>query len=292
MANVLSSDKKLAVIHQLVEGSSIRSTERITGVHRDTICRLLVKVGNQCRELMDDRMRGLTLKHLQVDEIWTFCQKKQARLTITEQARRHDIGDIYLWVPLDETTKLIPTFLIGKRSADNARRLMMDIASRLIWPTVVESDARNFHASKYPAVTQISTDGFNVYPEAVNLAFSHYVKYGTLIKNYRNAAMPYTPSEMVGADRRCRVGVFDAFDICTSHVERNNLTIRTFMRRFTRLSLGFSKKLENLAAAVALHVAHYNLCRRHGSLRVTPAMAAGVTDKRWSLADLLERSHS
>jgi len=288
MANVLKADKKLAVIHQLVEGSSIRSTERLTGVHRDTICRLLVKVGNQCRELLDERMRGLKLKHIQVDEIWTFCQKKQSRLTIDEQAHRHDIGDIYFWVPFDQSTKLIPTFVVGKRSADNARRLMMDLASRLVWPSVVESDKRNFHGSTYPAVTQISTDGFNVYPEAVNLAFSRYIKFGTVVKDYRNAVMPYTPSEMVAADRRRRVGDFNPRTICTSHVERNNASIRLFIKRFSRLTLCFSKKLENLAAAIALHTAHYNFCRRHGSLRVTPAMAADVTDRLWSLGDLLE----
>ena len=292
MANVLKADKRLAVIHQLVEGSSIRSTERLTGVHRDTICRLLVKTGNQCRELLDEQMRGLKLDHVQVDEIWTFCQKKQARLTMQERAERGDIGDMFLWVALDQETKLVPTFLVAKRSANAARRMMVDLASRLTRPTAVQSDARNYSRPGYQPVTQISTDGYNAYPEAVDTAFGPYVRYGTIIKDYRNAVMPYTPSELVGADRRCRFGEFDPFSICTSHVERNNLTIRTFMRRFTRLSLGFSKKLENLAAAVALHVAHYNFCRRHGSLRVTPAMAAGVTNKLWSLGDLIEGSWS
>jgi IS1 family transposase len=233
-------------------------------------------------------MQSLKLDHIQVDEIWTYCGKKQSRLTTTEQAERSDIGDIYFWVAFDQTTKLIPTFVVGKRSADNARRLMMDLASRLVWPSVVESDARNFHGSKYPAVTQLSTDGFNVYPEAVDLAFSRYIKYGTIVKDFRNAVMPYTPSEMVAADRRRRVGDFDPRTICTSHVERNNATIRLFIKRFSRLTLCFSKKLENLAAAIALHTAHYNFCRRHGTLRVTPAMAANVTDRLWNLEDLLK----
>jgi IS1 family transposase len=221
--------------------------------------------------------------------IWTFVAKKQSRLTVDERRERFDIGDMYLWVALDQKTKLVPTFIVGKRSADMARRLMVDLASRLIVPPAGKSDHRNYDRPDYQTITQISTDGFAPYPEAVDLAFGPYVKYGTIIKDYRNATMPYTPSEMVGTKRRGvrGIGGDEESTICTSHVERNNLTIRTFMRRFTRLSLGFSKKLENLAAATALHMAHYNFCRRHGSLRVTPAMAAGVTDRLWSLSDLV-----
>ena len=220
------------------------------------------------------------------------ARKSRLANNYTKQASRHDIGDIYFWVAFDQSTKLIPTYVVGKRSADNARRLMMDLASRLVWPSVVESDARNFHGSSYPTVTQISTDMFLPYPEAVNQAFSRYVKFGTIKKDFRNAVMPYTPSEMIAAaDRRRRVGDFDPRTICTSHVEQNNGTIRLLIKRFSRLTLCFSK-LENLAAAIALHTAHYNFCRRHGSLRVTPAMAAGVTDTLWSLGDLLERSQA
>lgn len=288
MANVLKKEKQLQVVHLLVEGNSIRSIERLTGVQRNTICRLLVKVGRACRELLDERMRDLTLEHVQVDEVWTFVQKKQARLTLAERTLRGDIGDMYLWIGLDEQTKLIPSFAVGKRSADMARRLMVDLRSRL----TRKSRDPNFDRVGFQAVTQISTDGFPAYPEAVDLAFGPFVKFGTIIKDYRNARLPYEPSEMVGTKRKGIYGIGEDEErtICTSHVERNNLTIRTFMRRLTRLSLGFSKKLENLAAATALHVAHYNFCRVHGTLGKTPAMAADVTNDVWTLEELYDKA--
>jgi IS1 family transposase len=294
MANVLKREKQLAVIHLLCEGNSLRSIERLTGVQKKTVGRLLLKVGAACRELLDERMRDLTLAHVQVDEIWTFVQKKQSRLTIDERAYRGDIGDMYLWVALDTDTKLVPTFAVGKRSADMARRLMVDLRSRLVAPARKphDSDAHAYKAEGYEPITQISTDGFSPYPEAVDLAFGPHVKFGTIIKEYKNANMAYTPSEMVGTKRRGVQGIGPRQErtICTSHVERNNLTIRTFMRRFTRLSLGFSKKLDHLAAAIALHVAHYNFCRIHGSLKMTPAMAAEVTNAPWTLAELVDKA--
>ena len=150
------------------------------------------------------------------------------------------------------------------------------------------SDAHAFRPGHYPYITQISTDGFTAYPEAVDLAFGPFARFGTIIKEYKNATMTYTPSEMVGTKRRGVQGIneHEMDGICTSHVERNNLTIRTFMKRFTRLALGFSKKLENLEAAVALHIAYYNFCWRPGKLRVTPAMAAGVVSDLWRMEDL------
>lgn len=288
MANVLHKAKQLQVIHLLVEGNSIRSIERLTGVQKKTIQRLLVKVGNGCRNLLDERMRDLTLDHVQVDEVWTFVQKKQNRLTLEERALRGDIGDMYLWIGLDERTKLVASFAIGKRSADMARRFMVDLRSRL----TRQSASPNFDRLGFQAITQISTDGFAPYLEAVDLAFGPFVKYGTIVKEYRNAKIVYTPSEMIGTKRKgiCGIGEGEERSICTSHVERNNLTIRTFMRRLTRLSLGFSKKLENLAAATALHVAHYNFCRVHSSLRMTPAMAADVTNGIWSVEELYDRA--
>ncbi|HXF15856.1 MAG TPA: IS1 family transposase, partial [Burkholderiales bacterium] len=162
-------------------------------------------------------------------------------------------------------------------------RFMMDLRTRLVTGNIFQGDD----------VVQLSTDGFTCYPEAVDLAFGPHVKFGTIVKEFRNAVRPYTPSEIVGSRRR---GIFNISGreqtrtICTSHVERSNLTIRTFMRRFTRLTLGFSKKLENLAAAFALHAAHYNFCRVHGTLGKTPAMAAGVTNDIWTLADLYEKA--
>jgi len=196
---------------------------------------------------------------------------------------------MYLWTALDQKTKLIPSFLLGKRSADNARRLMMDLASRLVMPKAHVSDPQSYSRPGYQHVTQVSTDGFAPYPEAVDLAFGPYVKFGTIIKDYRNAVLPYTPSEMVGTKRRGVYGIGKEQErtICTSHVERNNLTIRTFMKRFTRLALGFSKKLENLEAAVNLHMAYYNFCWRPATMRITPAMAAKVTDRLWGFDELL-----
>lgn len=290
MANVLAADKRIDILKLLIEGNSIRSTCRLTGCHKKTVMRLLVNFGEACRDFLDERLRGLRLGHVQCDEIWTFVQKKQARLTLEERAIRHDIGDIFVWTALDRETKLIPTYVVGKRSADNARRFMVDLASRLQWPTTHASDAHGWLEGGYRPIVQISTDGFAAYPEAVDLAFGPYAKFGTIIKDYRNAVMPYTPSEMVGTRRTGITGISRSEErsICTSHVERNNLTIRTFMKRFTRLALGFSKKLENLEAAVALHIAYYNFCWRPGKLRITPAMAAGVTDRLWWFEDLFE----
>jgi IS1 family transposase len=253
----------------------------------------MVEFGGRCQAFMDRELRGLKLDHAEVDEVWTFCGKKQARLTLEERAERHDIGDVYLWTALDKETKLVATHLVGKRSADNARKLMMDLASRLWWPSATSSDARNFAQPGYRKIIQISCDGFNAYPEAVDLAFGPYAKFGTIIKDFRNASLPYTPSEMVGTKRRAVFGMSESEErsICTSHVERHNLTVRTLLKRFTRLSLGFSKKLENLQAACSMFMAFYNWCWRtrdaiNGGLRVPAAMLAGVTDRLWSFEDL------
>jgi IS1 family transposase len=299
MANVLAADKQRMALQMLVEGNSLRSVTRLTGTHRTTVMNLLVSFGDACRQFMDEEMRGLTLDHLEVDEIWTFVGKKQARLH-TDNRDNPELGDMYMWVALDQETKLVPTFIIGKRSADMARRLMVDLASRLVFPKPHDSDDHAYRIGRFQQITQVSTDGFKAYPEAVDLAFGPYVKYGTIIKDYRNAdRLPgnYSPSQMIGTQREARRGMNDdeIYTICTSHVERNNLTTRTFMKRFARLSLGFSKKRENLAAAAALHFANYNFCwrPRHtddsgkaGRLRPTPAMAAGVTNRLWKFDDL------
>jgi IS1 family transposase len=296
MANVLQRHRQQGVLNLLSEGNSIRSTERLTGIHRDTICRLVVRYGERCKDCLDGRLRNLRLRHLEVDEIWTFVAKKQARLTVDERAERSDIGDMFLWTAVDQDTKLVASFAVGKRSADNARRFLVDLAARLALPNPHASDAHAFQAGGYPTVCQLSTDGFAAYPEAVDLAFGPYVKYGTIVKDFRNATMQYTPSEMVGAKRTAKRGLpkREAWTICTSHVERHNLTIRTFMKRFNRLSLGFSKRLENLAGAIAMYLAYYNYCWRprlpgtSGRRRVTPAMAAKLTDHIWTFAELFE----
>jgi len=169
MANVLKKELQLRVIHLLVEGNSLRSVERQTGVHKKIVGRLLVKVGNACRELLDERMRDLTLDHVQVDEVWTFVQKKQAHLTLEERAERNDIRDMYLWISLAESTKLPPSFAVGKRSADMARRLMVDLRSRF----TCKSADPNFDRIGFQPVTRISTDRFAPYPEAVDPRQSH-----------------------------------------------------------------------------------------------------------------------
>jgi transposase-like protein/IS1 family transposase len=290
----VSVESAKMVLRLLTEGSSIRSAERITGINRNTICKLTVYFGDACRKFMDARLRGLTLTHLQFDEQHTWVLKKQARLTVDEKSERHDIGEVYLWTAVDQKTKLMPSFLIGKRSADNARRFMMDVAGRLVFPKPHASDAHAFQTGGYTPVTQISTDGFPAYPEAVDLAFGPYVKFGTIQKEYRNAKMIYTPSEIVGTKRTGIRGIRgrEKFSICTSHVERLNGTQRLFMKRLNRLTYAFSKKLRNLEAAFAMFAAFYNFCwqTRHkgksGKKRPTACMMAGLAGHVWSFDEL------
>jgi IS1 family transposase len=209
---------------------------------------------------------------------------------VDERLTCHNMGDIYLWYGIDQETMLIPTFLLGKRSANNARKFMLDLASRLVFPKPHASDDHAFAQHVAKVIIQISTDGFAAYPEAVDLAFGPYVKFGTIVKDYRNANIVYQPSELVGTKRTGRrgIGPDQESTICTSHVERSNLTVRTFMKRFTRLALGFSKKLANLESAVSLQMANYNFCWRPSTLKgETPAMAAGLTNHVWSFHELM-----
>jgi transposase-like protein/IS1 family transposase len=286
-------DAKLA-LRLLVEGMSVRATARTTGLEKKTVLKLLVRFGQACQRFIDQRMRGLTLEHLQFDEQWTYVYKKQSRLTVTEQAESSDKGDIYLWTCIDQKTKLMPAFRIGKRSADNARRFMLDVAGRLVFPKPHASDDHAFSIGHFKPIVQISTDGFAAYPEAVDLAFGQYAKYGIIIKEYRNATMTYTPSEMVGTKRTGRRGIEKGGErtICTSHVERLNGTQRVFLRRLNRLTLCFSKKLRNLEAAFAMFAAYYNWMWRtrkpgkSGKLRSTPAMMNGLADHPWTFDEL------
>jgi transposase-like protein/IS1 family transposase len=287
-------DEAKHALRLLVEGMSIRATERITRLHRDTLCKLIVHFGNACQRFMDGQMRGLKLSHLEFDEQWTWVGRKQARLTVNEKAERYYVGDVYIWTCIDKTTKLMPSFMLGKRSADNARRFMMDVAGRLVFPNPHASDAHKFAIGEYPIVCQLSTDGFAGYPEAVDLAFGPYVRYGTIIKEYKNANMIYTPSEMVGTIRtgKRNIGPRQERSITTSHVERLHGTQRTFMKRLNRLTLCFSKKLENLEAAFAMFACYYNYCWRtrkpgkSGQKRPTACMMAGITDHLWSFDEL------
>jgi IS1 family transposase len=279
VANNLSREDQLSVLHLLVEGTSLRSITRLTSIHRTTAIKLMVRAGTQLRAFMDRRMRELELSHLECDKIWTFCRKKQHRLT-NQEVLDTSIGDQYLFVALDLETKLIPSWILGKRTAENAQALMADLAERIVTPPLFSPEPK----------PQVSTDGFSAYVGAVDLAFAGTVDYGVIVKDYQQAEQPgrYGAPTMTGAVRQVITGTIDRRSICTSHVERHNLSIRTFMRRFTRLALGFSKKLENLDAAVALYLSYYNFCWMHGSLNGTPAMAARIAGHPWTLEELLE----
>jgi IS1 family transposase len=253
-----------------------------------------VKFGSACREGLDKQMQGLSISHLELDEQWTYVGKKQARLTVDETQTAYDEGDIYLWVGIDQKTRLVPTFALGKRSADMARRFCVDLAGRLTRPSPHASDAHTYRPEGYLQRVQLSTDGFAAYAEAIDLAFGPYGQHGIIIKEYKNAHMKYDPNELAGTERRVISGGIDEFSICTSHVERFNGTTRLFMKRFNRLTYCFSKKLENLAAATAMYLAYYNYCWRprkrgkSGQKRPTPAMASKPADYTWTFAELFE----
>lgn len=269
--NILKTEKQEAAIASLVEGCSIRSVERMAGIHCDTIMRLMVRVGQNCERLMDSSMRNLKCENIELDEIWCFVGKKQRHLTITDN--RKELGDQWVFVALDSDSKLIPSYAIGKRTYQTACAFLNDLSERL--------DNR----------VQLSSDSFIPYVNAVEQSFGMNVDYGQIVKSYEAepvGAGRYSPPHVVSTDRITISGNPEVYNISTSHVERQNLTMRMQMRRFTRLTNAFSKKLENLKAVVALHFAHYNFVRVHGSLRVTPAMAAGITDHIWTITDLLE----
>ncbi|MEX2125743.1 MAG: IS1 family transposase [Woeseia sp.] len=268
--NKLKTEKKEAVISALVEGNSIRSIERMTGVHRDTIMRLLVTVGNGCERLLDQSMRDLSCQRIQVDEIWAYVGKKQRHLTPADDPRR--VGDIWTFVAIDADTKIVPCYRVGKRTLPHAKAFLNDLSGRL------------------SNRVQLSSDALSAYVEACEVAFGNNVDYGTIVKSYEAEPIGpgrYSPPKVVAVDRTPIAGNPEWRHISTSYIERQNLTMRMSIRRFTRLTNAFSKKLENLKAAVALHFAHYNFVRVHRSLRITPAMAAGVTGELWCLERLL-----
>jgi len=270
--NKLSLSRQNQVVAALVEGNSIRSTERMFGVHRDTICRLLARVGEGCLSLLDERMQGLGSRRIQVDEIWSYCQVKQAHIRVEHDRSR--VGDTWTFVAIDPDSKLVPCFRVGKRRRADAVAFMADLSSRLL------------------NRVQLSSDALNTYVDAVEKAFGGNVDYGQQVKFYDDEPTGpgrYAPPH-VSRDQRIPIsGDPERRHISTSLVERQNLTMRMSMRRFTRLTNAFSKKIENHRAAVALHFAHYNFVRIHRTTRTTPAMAAGVSDRLWSLEELVER---
>ena len=276
--NRLKADTQAQIVSALVEGNSIRSIERMTGCHRDTIMRLGVRVGRGCASLMDTQMRELSCTHLQCDEIWAFVGKKQKQMEPTDSS--HRLGDQWTFVAMDADTKLVPSFLVGKRSLVNAMTFLHDVA----WRMARMEDRR----------IQVSTDGLVHYKAAVEAAFGSQADYGQQVKSYTSEGTSgagggrYSPPAVVSSTRTAISGTPDVTKISTSLIERQNLTMRMQMRRFTRLTNAFSKKLEHMKAAVALHFAHYNLVRIHKTLRTTPAMAAGVTSHLWTVNRLVE----
>jgi IS1 family transposase len=270
MANVLNTDKQIAVIGALTEGSSIRSIERITGVHRDTIMRLGVKVGQGCAKVMDTTMRNLPCNRLEMDEIWGFVGKKDRNVREGDEA----VGSVWTFCAIDAETKLVPAFKVGNRDVPTAKAFVQDVAERMAYRV------------------QISTDGLNAYVAAMESAFGEFVDYGQIIKTYGHEEASdnrrYSAPKFVSCEKKVMVGNPDERLISTSYVERLNATTRLHMRRLTRLTLAFSKKRENFEAAVALHFAYYNFVKRHNTLRCTPAMAAGVANNFWSVGDLVE----
>jgi IS1 family transposase len=270
--NALPIEKQVEIISALTEGCSIRAVERLTGTHRDTVMRLGVRVGQGCTWVHDRLYRNLNVPLIELDEVWSYVGKKQRRIT---PADGQDKGDQYIYTALDSVHKSILAYQVGKRDRENTQIFAADLRQRVL---------------NRP---QISSDGFHAYPDAIEQAFGLDVDYGQIVKHYRGeppvtAARRYSPGVIVGIEKMVRSGKPDRSRISTSLIERSNLTLRMQSRRFTRLSNGFSKKLENHRAAVALFVAHYNLCRVHETIRCTPAMALGVADHIWTIAELIE----
>lgn len=275
--NKLSTKDRVRIIAALVEGNSIRATCRMTGAAKGTVLKLLVDLGKACAKYQDEKLRGLTCKRIQCDEIWSFCYAKEKNLS-EEQKGKFGFGDVWTWTAIDADSKLIVSYLVGGRSAIYARKFIEDLASRLAHRV------------------QLTTDGHKAYLSAVEHSFGADVDYAMLEKIYatppQEGQQRYSPAECCGT-RKVRVkGDPDIAHVSTSFVERQNLTMRMSMRRMTRLTNAFSKKIENQAHAVALHFMHYNFARVHQTLRVTPAMEAKVADHVWSIEEivgLLER---
>lgn len=271
--NKLTQAKRVQIIAALVEGNSIRATCRMTGAAKGTVLKLVVDLGRACAAYQDRTLRNLTCKKIQCDEIWSFCYAKEKNVP-EDMKGKLGFGDVWTWTAIDADTKLIAAYLVGGRSASYAKKFIDDLASRL--------------AHK----VQLTTDGHKAYLKAVESAFGGEVDYAILDKIYNappnNGATRYSPAECCGTRKRKVSGNPDKSQVSTSFVERQNLTMRMSMRRMTRLTNAFSKKIENQAHAVALHFMHYNFARIHQTLRVTPAMQAGIADHVWELEEIVE----
>lgn len=271
--NRLASERRAQIIGMMVEGVSIRAITRMTGVSKNTVAKLLADAGQACLEYQDRMLRNLPCKRIQADEIWSFVYAKQKNVP-QEKRGQFGYGDVWTWTAIDADSKLIVCWHVGTRDADAAYEFMMDVASRL--------------ANR----VQLTTDGHAAYLSAGDAAFSpgSGVDYAQLVKIYGTAPEAqrrYSPPICLGAQKSEIRGTPDPAHISTSYVERQNLSMRMGMRRFTRLTNGFSKKLENHMHALAIYFMHYNFVRIHQTLRVTPAMQAGVTDRLWDLSDIV-----
>jgi IS1 family transposase len=273
--NKLPSAKRAQILTMLCEGSSMRSISRIVDVSPNTIDKLLIEAGQAAAELHDETIRGVHSARVQCDEIWSFCYAK-AKNVATAKAAPDWAGDVWTWTALDADSKLIVSYFVGDRSGESALILADDLRARIASERV-----------------QITTDGHNAYLRAIEEAFGSDADYATLEKIYRTdpkiPAGRYSPPICIGAKKRVVEGDPDQAHVSTSYVERQNLTMRMSMRRFTRLTNGFSKKFDNHCHMVALYTAWYNLVRMHKTLRMSPAMAAGVTDHLWSMEDIIAR---
>ena len=269
--NKLPIEKRRQILAMLVEGSSMRSISRVADVSINTVTKMLCDAGDAALVMHHENVQNVTASRIQCDEIWSFCYAKQKNVK-KAKAAPSEAGDVWTWTALDADTKLIVTYLIGGRDADYAIEFMDDLRARL--------------ANR----VQLTTDGHKAYLEAVEGAFGGDVDYAQLVKIYGQTPegqRRYSPPECVGARKRHVEGNPDMQHVSTSYVERQNLTMRMSMRRFTRLTNAFSKKYDNHVHALAIYFYHYNFCRIHKSLRVTPAMEAGLTDHVWSFDDLI-----
>jgi IS1 family transposase len=279
MSNRLSTEERARIVGCLVEGMSIRATVRITGAAKNTIAKLLADLGAECAAYQDATLTNLPCTRIECDEIWSFCYAKQKNVPIKHEGE-FGYGDVWTWTAICADTKLVPSWLIGERNGADAEAFMRDLASRLTQRV------------------QLTTDGLKSYLSAVETAFGADIDYAMLHKIYAGAEgqgneRRYSPAVCTGIDIKPVTGDPDLTKASTSYVERQNLTMRMGMRRFTRLTNGFSKKVENLAFAVSLHYMHYNFARPHTTLTkaakgypTTPAMAAGVADHVWTLTEI------
>ena len=269
--NKLARDKRIQIISLLTEGRSLRAITRVTGASINTVTKLLVDAGRACSDYQDRAFRNLTCRRIQVDEVWSFVYAK-AKNVGTAKAAPDKAGDIWTWTAIDADTKLIPSWRVGSRDGEEAKAFIADLASRL--------------ANR----VQLTSDGHRPYLEAVEESFGADIDYAMLIKHYGEpvgALGRYSPGECTGIELRRVEGRPDEAHVSTSYIERSNLTLRMNVRRFTRLTNAFSKKAENHAYAVGLHLMVYNFVRIHGTLKCSPAMEAGVTGKLWEIADVV-----